>query len=54
MKDLLHGLPGVHFGFLYPVKLRVSQSEKDVYFTDPVKAIAYAERHSSEGDVLTS
>lgn len=52
-KDLLRDRPGVRFGFLYPAKLRVTHNGEEMYFTDPVKAFAYAEQHFGEGNVST-
>lgn len=53
-KDLLRDRPGVRFGFLYPAKLRVTHNGEEIYFTDPVKAIAFAEQHFGEGNMSTS
>ena len=36
---------GVRFGTLYPAKLRVTMGGKDHYFTDPDKALKFAEQH---------
>ncbi|KAL1264173.1 hypothetical protein QQF64_004528 [Cirrhinus molitorella] len=53
-KELLRDRPGVRFGFLYPAKLRVTHNGEEAYFTDPGKAIMYAEQHFGEGRVSTS
>ncbi len=53
-KDLLRDRPGVRFGFLYPAKLWVTHNREEIYFTDPVKAIAFTEQHFGEGNMSTS
>ena len=44
-RDLMRDKPGVRFGTLYPAKLRVTMGGKDLYFTDPDKALKFAKQH---------
>ncbi|ROL49757.1 hypothetical protein DPX16_13422 [Anabarilius grahami] len=41
--ELLKDKPGVKYGLQYPAKLRVSYNGKEHYFTDPDKAVRFAE-----------
>lgn len=42
-RGLLKDKPGVKYGLQYPAKLRVSYNGKEFYFTDPDKAVRFAE-----------
>uniref|UniRef100_A0A9J8C8R9 Transposase element L1Md-A101/L1Md-A102/L1Md-A2 n=1 Tax=Cyprinus carpio carpio TaxID=630221 RepID=A0A9J8C8R9_CYPCA len=42
-RELLKDKPGVKYGLQYPAKLRVSHNGKEFYFTDPDKAVKFAE-----------
>ncbi|KAK3570178.1 hypothetical protein QTP86_015745, partial [Hemibagrus guttatus] len=42
-RELLKDKPGVKYGLQYPAKLRVSYNGKEHYFTDPDKAVKFAE-----------
>lgn len=42
-RELLRDKPGVKYGLQYPAKLRVTYNGKEHYFTDPDKAVKFAE-----------
>lgn len=42
-RELLKDKPGVKYGLQYPAKLRVSYGGKEHFFTDPDKAVKFAE-----------
>lgn len=42
-RELLKDKPGVKYGLQYPAKLRVTYNGKEHYFTDPDKAVKFAE-----------
>ncbi|KAG1961118.1 hypothetical protein F2P79_005373, partial [Pimephales promelas] len=42
-RELLKDKPGVKYGLQYPAKLRVSHNGKEYFFTDPDKAVKFAE-----------
>ncbi len=44
-RRLLQNKPGVSFGVAYPAKLRVTHNGTELLFTNPKKALAYAERN---------
>ncbi|KAL1264706.1 hypothetical protein QQF64_026429 [Cirrhinus molitorella] len=51
-RELLKDKPGVKYGLQYPAKLRVSHNGKEFYFTDPDKAVKFAESNFEISDPL--
>ncbi|KAI2658683.1 LINE-1 retrotransposable element ORF1 protein [Labeo rohita] len=48
-RELLKDKPGVKYGLQYPAKLRVTYNSKEHYFTDPDKAVKFAENCFGSG-----